>query len=90
MPSTSSVARSASSRSSTPDSLMAAFQAVPDPRRHARVIYPLASILTLAVTAILANHGSVLAIAEWGQRQSADRLGQMGFAAGKSPCQSTR
>lgn len=54
----------------SPESLAAAFAAVPDPRRAASVTYPLAAILTLALSAILANHRSVLAIAEWGARQS--------------------
>ena len=39
-----------------PRSLAAAFTRVPDPRRAARVTYPLAALLSLAVTAILANH----------------------------------
>ena len=64
MQSTPPVVTSATDRSITPHSLAAAFQAVPDPRRDASVTYPLASILTLAVAAILANHRSVLAIAE--------------------------
>ena len=49
-------------------SLATAFAAVPDPRRAASVVYPLAAILALAVAALLANHRSVLAIAEWGGR----------------------
>ena len=72
-----------------PQSLAAALQAVPDPRRQASVTYPVAAILSLAVAAILANHRSVLAIAEWGQRQSADLLAQLGFPDGHTPCQST-
>ena len=38
-----------------PRSLAAAFTRVPDPRRAASVVYPLAAILALVVTAILAN-----------------------------------
>ena len=45
-------------------SLAAAFTQVPDPRRAASVVYPLPEILALAVAALLANHRSVLAIAE--------------------------
>lgn len=41
------------------------------------------------VSAILANHLSVLAIAEWGKRQSDDLLTTLGFADGRTPCQST-
>lgn len=73
----------------SPQSLAAAFAAVPDPRRAASVRYPLAAILTLAVSAILANHLSVLAIAEWGARQAPDQVAALGFRAGRTPCQST-
>ena len=50
----------------SPRSLAAAFAHLPDPRRQASVTYALSALLTLAVAAILANHLSVLAIAEWG------------------------
>jgi hypothetical protein len=40
----------------SPRSLAAAFTRVPDPRRAASVTYPLATLLSLAVTAILANY----------------------------------
>lgn len=73
----------------SPTSLAAAFAQIPDPRRQASVTYSLASMLTLAVAAILANHRSVLAIAEWGQRQRPELLEQLGFAQGHTPCQST-
>ena len=73
----------------SPRSLAAAFAHVPDPRRHASVTYALAALLTLAVAAILANHLSVLAIAEWGARQSPALLRTLGFPAGRTPCQST-
>ena len=72
-----------------PSSLAAAFAQVPDPRRAASVVYPLPAILALAVAAILANHRSVLAIAEWGARQNAAMLEALGFADGRTPCQST-
>lgn len=70
-------------------SLAAAFAHVPDPRRAASVGYPLAAMLSLAVAAILANHRSVLAIAEWGARQDATMLAALGFPPGRTPCQST-
>jgi predicted transposase YbfD/YdcC len=73
----------------SPRSLAAAFTRVPDPRRAASVAYPLAALLSLAVAAILANHLSVLAIAQWGGRQPAARLRALGFLAGRTPCQST-
>ncbi|MDQ3493387.1 MAG: ISAs1 family transposase [Chloroflexota bacterium] len=50
---------------------------------------PLAAILTLAVSAILANHRLVLAIAEWGARQSPEHRRTLGVDDGRTPCQST-
>lgn len=81
--------RLAPSLSVSPQSLAVAFAAVPDPRRAASVRYPLPAILTLAVAAILANHLSVLAIAEWGARQREEVLTTLGFPRGRTPCQST-
>ena len=72
-----------------PSSLAAAFATVPDPRRVASVRYPLAAILALAVTALLANHRSVLAIAEWGARQERSLVRTLGFPSARTPCQST-
>jgi predicted transposase YbfD/YdcC len=73
----------------SPSSLAAAFAAVPDPRRAASVVYPLPAVLAMSVAAILANHLSVLAIAEWGARQDGAVLAALGFADGRAPCQST-
>lgn len=73
----------------TPSFLLAAFARVPDPRRRQGTRYPLAAILALAVVAILANHLSVLAIAQWGAKRSPALLRALGFAQGKTPCQST-
>ncbi|MGH2388294.1 MAG: ISAs1 family transposase [Chloroflexota bacterium] len=72
-----------------PRSLAAAFMRVPDPRRAASVVYPLAAVLSLAVAAILANACSELAIAQWGARQPVERRRALGFATGRIPCQST-
>ena len=72
-----------------PRNLAAAFGRVPDPRRVASVAYPLAAVLALAVSAILANALSELAIAQWATRQPAERLRAMGFLGGRTPCQST-
>jgi len=41
------------------------------------------------VAALLANHRSVLAIAEWGARQDRVMLAALGFPEGRTPCQST-
>jgi DDE_Tnp_1-associated len=70
-------------------SLAAAFTRVPDPRRAASVAYPLVAVLSLVVTAILANQLSELAIAQWGARQPVERLHALGFLDGRTPCQST-
>jgi hypothetical protein len=76
---------SLSALSVSPSSLTAAFATVIDPRRAASVIYPLPAMLALAVAAMLANHRSVLAIAEWGTRQPADGLAGLGFPPGRTP-----
>src|SRR5579884_3272639 len=70
-------------------SLLAAFAQVPDPRRAASVTYPLPAMLGLAVSAMLCANTSVLAMAEWGARQPAALLEQLGFPAGRIPRQST-
>ena len=79
----------ATSVSLSPDTLLAAFAEIPDPRRAASVIYPLASLLALTVSALLANQQSVLAIAEWAARQTDAILAPLGLRAGQTPCQST-
>jgi predicted transposase YbfD/YdcC len=73
----------------SPRSLLAAFAPLPDPRRARSVTYALPALLALAVAAILSNHLSVLAIAEWGARQSPDLLRTLGCPTGRTPCQST-
>jgi predicted transposase YbfD/YdcC len=73
----------------SPQSLLAAFAAVPDPRRQARIDYPLSAVLALAVTGLLANQLSPLAIAAWAARQPTALLAPLGFVAGRTPGQST-
>jgi predicted transposase YbfD/YdcC len=73
----------------TPSDLVAAFATLPDPRRAQGKRFPLAAILALAVVALLSNHLSVLAIAQWGNRQSRDILVALGFTQGVTPHQST-
>jgi len=46
-------------------------------------------VLTLAVAALLSNHLSVLAIAEWGADQPPERLAALGLLNGAAPHQST-
>jgi predicted transposase YbfD/YdcC len=80
---------SAATLPATPTDLLTAFASVPDPRRQASVVYPLAALLALTLTAILANQHSVLAIAEWAARQGATVLTPLGFTPGHTPRQST-
>ncbi len=70
-------------------SLHDAFAQVPDPRRGQGRRFSLPAILTLAVAAILANHRSEQAIAEWGADQSAEVKRALGFPKGVTPHQST-
>ena len=69
--------------------LLAAFAAIPDPRRGQGCRFALPALLALAVTALLANHLSVLAIAEWGANQPDHLLQPLGFPDGVTPHQST-
>jgi predicted transposase YbfD/YdcC len=89
--STSSPCSSASfsGRVVSPTDLLSAFAKVPDPRRRQGTRFALSAILSLAVAAILSNHLSVLAIAEWGASQCHDLLGTLGFSDGVTPHQST-
>jgi len=68
---------------------LAAFAAVPDPRRAQGRRFALPAILALAVGALLANHLAVLAIAHGGARQRPALLPALGFRAGTTPHQST-
>lgn len=70
-----------------PASLLAAFARVAEPRRQASTTYSLAALLAVALTAILANQRSVLAIAEWAARQGPAVLTPLGLVAGRTPRQ---
>src|SRR3954454_18961368 len=61
------------------ESLPQAFARIPDPRRKQGTRYSVAAILSLAVVAVLANHTSVLAIAEWAARQTCHVRRALGF-----------
>jgi predicted transposase YbfD/YdcC len=71
------------------ETLPQAFATIPDPRRKQGRRYSLAAILSLAVVAILANHTSVLAIAEWGARQKRDIRQALGLTRPTTPHQTT-
>src|SRR5258708_7754900 len=72
-----------------PATVLPLLATVPDPRRAQGRRFPLVAVLALALAAILANHRSELAIAEWGAAQSPDVIRALGFAKGKTPHQST-
>jgi predicted transposase YbfD/YdcC len=62
---------------------------VKDPRRNQGKRFSLLSMLLLALAAILSNHLSELAIAEWGTGQSEEVKKALGFENGVTPHQST-
>ena len=66
-----------------------ACELVKDPRRKQGQRFSLTSILLLALAAILSNHLSELAIAQWGAGQSEEIKKALGFEKGVTPHQST-
>jgi len=66
-----------------------AFEQVKDPRRKQGQRFRLTSMLLLALAAILSNHVSELAIAQWGAGQSDEVKKALGFEEGKTPHQTT-
>ena len=66
-----------------------ACEQVTDPRRKQGRRYSLTSIILLALAALLSNHLSELAIAEWGAGQSDEIKKALGFANGVTPHQTT-
>lgn len=73
----------------SPESLLAALGEVADGCRAASVVYPLGTLLALAVAALTAGQTSVLAIARWAARQDGATLERLGMPPGRVPCQST-
>lgn len=71
------------------ETLPQAFAHIPDPRRKQGTRYSVAAILSLAVVAVLANHTSVLAIAEWAARQTRHVRRALGFRRTTTPHQTT-
>ena len=67
----------------------AAFTRVRDPRRRQGMRFPLPAILTMTVAAILSNHLSLLAIAEWGAAQPVAIKRALGFPKDRTPHYST-
>jgi hypothetical protein len=66
-----------------------AFAQVKDPRRKQGQRFTLTSMLLLALAAILSNHVSELAIAQWGAGQSDEVKKALGFEKGITPHQTT-
>src|SRR5215469_6234436 len=62
-----------------------AFEQVKDPRRKQGQRFSLTSLLLLALAAILSNHLSELAIAQWGAGQSDEVKKALGFGTEKHP-----
>src|SRR5882757_669608 len=65
------------------------FAQVKDPRRKQGQRFTLTSLLLLALAAILSNHVSELAIAQWGAGQSDEVKKALGFEKGITPHQTT-
>jgi hypothetical protein len=68
---------------------LSACEQVKDPRRKQGKRFSITSILLLALAAILSNHLSELAIAQWGAGQSEERKKALGFENGVTPHQTT-
>ena len=66
-----------------------ACEQVKDPRRKQGQRFSMTSILLLALAAMLSNHLSELAIAQWGAGQSEEVKKALGFEDGVTPHQST-
>ena len=65
------------------------FAQVKDPRRKQGQRFTLTSMLLLALAAMLSNHVSELAIAQWGAVQSDEIKKALGFQKGVTPHQTT-
>src|SRR2546426_12626552 len=65
------------------------YEQVKDPRRNQGKRFSITSILLLALAAMLSNHLSELAIAQWGAAQSEEVKKALGFSTGITPHQTT-
>ena len=65
------------------------FAQVKDPRRKQGQRFTLTSMVLLALAAMLSNHVSELAIAQWGAAQSDEVKKALGFHKGVTPHQTT-
>ena len=70
-------------------SLLAAFAAVPDPRKPRGRRHPLPALLALSAAAMLSGARSLYAIAQWGRLQRPDVVRALGFTREQTPCVAT-
>jgi hypothetical protein len=68
-------------------SLYEYFACIPDPRRPAGTRYPLASMLSLMLAAMLGGRTSLRSIARWGKTLSLEQLLALGIERGRAPGQ---
>ena len=71
--------------SAEPGSLWAALASIPDHRRAAGKRYPLASLLLIAVAALLSGRRDQLGIVRWGRRLSAEAFVAIGIKRQRVP-----
>ena len=74
--------------SAEPGSLWAALASIPDHRRAAGKRYPLASLLLIAVAALLSGRRDQLGIVRWGRRLSAEAFVAIGIKRQRVPAPS--
>jgi DDE_Tnp_1-associated/Transposase DDE domain len=77
-----------SSLSAEPASLWQALTSVPDRRRDAGKRYPLASLLLIAVAALLSGRRDQLGIVRWGRQLSQEALEAIGIRRNRVPAPS--
>ena len=71
------------------ESLLVAFEKVPDPRSSHGRRHPLSAILALSVCAMVSGARSLYAIAQWGRMQEPAALKELGFTRDRTPAVST-
>lgn len=70
-------------------SLLEAFESVPDPRSVHGRRHPLKAILSMSVCAMLSGGRSIYAIAQWGRVQDEQTVKALGFTRKKTPAVSS-
>ncbi|MCH7786876.1 MAG: transposase family protein [Chloroflexi bacterium] len=70
-------------------SLMEAFELVPDPRSAHGLRHPLTAILAQSVCAMLSGSRSIYAIFQWGRAQDEHTVKALGFTRNKTPAVSS-